>query len=226
MTKLIKSLKAKKIKPKRPNGSVRSPKKEELVATRESQIAAGASNVMLKKGYHAATTREIAQECGMSMGQLYSYITSKDDILYIVFRQMYQVFIEHIQMSKQEKAKDPVDRLRKALFYTLKFTGSQRKFIQLLFTESRHLDKPHLDEILDMDKKFILTFWREMLSEFDLFKTSEKDLDFAASVVHYLLVFLPLRSWTVADRPLEENINSLIEFILRGLGLTGAPSIK
>jgi AcrR family transcriptional regulator len=226
MAKLTKGLKGKKDVQNNANSGSPSLRKAELVATKERQIAAGASKVMLKKGYHATTIREIARECGMSMGQLYTYISSKDDVLYIVFRQMYQTFIEHIKLSKQEEVKAPVDRLREAIMHTLKFMSSQGKYVQLLFTESRHLDKQHLNAILDMDRKYILGFWREMLSEFDEFKNNEKDLQFAASIVHYLLVFLPLRGWTIGDRPIEENINSLTDLILRALGLNATPSTE
>jgi AcrR family transcriptional regulator len=219
MAKSTGKLKGKEEPQTNENSNSPSRRKADLIATKERQIAAGASKVMLKKGYHATTIREIARECDMSMGQLYTYISSKDDVLYIVFRQMYQTFIEHIKLSKQEEIKAPIDRLREAILHTLRFMSSQGKYVQLLFTESRHLDKQHLNAILDMDRKNIIGFWREMLSEFDQFKNNEKELQFAASIVHYLLVFLPLRGWTIGDRPIDENIDSLTSLILRALGL-------
>ena len=32
-------------------------------------------------------------------------------------------------------------------------------------------------------------------------------------------VFLPLRGWTLRDKPLEDSIESLKDFMLRGLGV-------
>ena len=56
-----------------------------LVAERHEQIFRAASRVFISRGYHAATVREIAQEAGLSLGGLYSYIRTKEDILYLVF---------------------------------------------------------------------------------------------------------------------------------------------
>jgi len=44
-------------------------------------IVERASSVLFKKGFHGTSIRDIAAACEMSMGQLYHYISSKDDIL-------------------------------------------------------------------------------------------------------------------------------------------------
>ncbi len=45
------------------------------------------------------------------------------------------------------------------------------------------------------------------------------DVDFAACRIEYIILYLPLRSWGLSDRPQEEDINSLVEFTMRGIGL-------
>jgi len=62
-----------------------------LVEKRHQQIVNGACKVFFKKGYHPTTTRDIAQACGMSIGQLDHYISSKDDVLYLVHKHMQKV---------------------------------------------------------------------------------------------------------------------------------------
>ena len=56
-------------------------KKEELVRKRSAQILEAAARVFAQKGYHAATTKEIAAQAGVSEGTIYNYFHSKEDLL-------------------------------------------------------------------------------------------------------------------------------------------------
>ncbi len=44
----------------------------------------GGLRPFVRKGFHKTTTREIARECGLSIGTMYEYIQSKEDVLYLV----------------------------------------------------------------------------------------------------------------------------------------------
>ena len=57
---------------------------EKLVKERRRQIIACAIEVFLKKGYEETTMADIAKACDMSKGLLYHYVSSKDDILYLI----------------------------------------------------------------------------------------------------------------------------------------------
>ncbi|MBW1635518.1 MAG: TetR/AcrR family transcriptional regulator [Deltaproteobacteria bacterium] len=59
-------------------------KNKELVRTRRRQIVDAAVKLFIEQGYHKTTTRELAKKTGMSIGSLYEYISTKDDILYLV----------------------------------------------------------------------------------------------------------------------------------------------
>ncbi|HSX79322.1 MAG TPA: helix-turn-helix domain-containing protein, partial [Candidatus Saccharimonadia bacterium] len=54
---------------------------------REQEIIAAAAKVFKEKGYHAATTRDIAAEVGIQQATLYYYISSKEELLYLVVRE-------------------------------------------------------------------------------------------------------------------------------------------
>jgi AcrR family transcriptional regulator len=49
---------------------------------RMEEILACAANLFYKKGYHATTIEDLANEVGMLKGSLYYYIKSKEDLLY------------------------------------------------------------------------------------------------------------------------------------------------
>lgn len=54
---------------------------------RRQQILEAAAQVFARNGYHAATTREIAQEADLAEGTLYNYFSSKRDMLQAIIEE-------------------------------------------------------------------------------------------------------------------------------------------
>lgn len=156
----------------------------------------------------------------MSMGQLYHYISSKDDLLYLVHKHMQEVWYDHLRNPNIERVDDPMQKVIDALNSTLEFMVKNRKLIQFIYTESKYLDRKHLRAILEMDYNNVIGFWRQQLEMLSWHMPLKGELDFLASMVAYVLVFLPLRGWTLRDKPIRESIRSSRDFILRGLGWT------
>jgi len=59
-------------------------KNKELVKERRRQIVDAAVPLFIERGYHKTTTRALAQATGLSIGSMYEYISTKDDVLYLV----------------------------------------------------------------------------------------------------------------------------------------------
>jgi AcrR family transcriptional regulator len=59
-------------------------KNKELVKERRRQIVDAAVPLFVDRGYHKTTTRALAQATGLSIGSMYEYISTKDDVLYLV----------------------------------------------------------------------------------------------------------------------------------------------
>jgi AcrR family transcriptional regulator len=67
------------------NNDVRTYSNDEaLVKARRMQIIQGATRLFVKKGYDRTNMREVAKACNMSMGALYHYVGSKEDVLYLI----------------------------------------------------------------------------------------------------------------------------------------------
>jgi len=187
-----------------------------LIEKRHRQIVEGACKVFFEKGYHPTTTREIAKACGMSIGQLYHYISSKDDVLYLVHKHMHRIWYDYLKESDVGRIEDPVEKLEKALRQTLLFMVENRKLVQFVYAESKYLDKKYLKIVLDMD---VIGFWYDLLEELNTKTSLRVESDFLSSVVAYLLAFLALRGWTLKEKPGTKHVDKLVEFILRGLGV-------
>jgi AcrR family transcriptional regulator len=57
------------------------PIRRQLVEARRAQIIDAAARVFAEKGFHRATTKEIASAAGVSEGTIYNYFDSKADLL-------------------------------------------------------------------------------------------------------------------------------------------------
>ena len=78
-------------------------KKPQAIENKHRQIVEGACRVFFKKGFHPTSTREIAEAAGMSMGQLYHYISSKDDVLFLIHKHMQTTWYQHLVDSRIEE---------------------------------------------------------------------------------------------------------------------------
>ena len=50
----------------------------------QERIAAAALSLFLQDGYHNTSVREIAQKAGLSVGSVFNYYTSKEEILFYI----------------------------------------------------------------------------------------------------------------------------------------------
>ncbi len=57
------------------------PIREQLITARRNQILDAAARVFSEKGFHRATTKEIASTAGVSEGTIYNYFDNKADLL-------------------------------------------------------------------------------------------------------------------------------------------------
>jgi len=193
----------------------------ELTETRQRQIVERVSPLLFEQGFHRVSIRDIATASGMSMGQLYHYISSKDDILYLMHRYSQEMWHEYLADAGFEQIADPVAKLEYGLRISIKFLSENRHLYQFLYTESKYLDREHLRDVLELDDKNVVGFYRHLLSEIP--GLSERDHgDLAANLVAFIAVFLSLRGWNLrlkSEADVDAAVDYLVDFIFRGLGI-------
>jgi len=190
-----------------------------LVENRHQQIVDGACRLFFKKGYHPTTMREIANACGMSIGQLYHYISCKEDVLYLVMKHMQDLWYTYLKRSSLEQINDPMERLRKALARSIEFMIENKKLVQFMYSESKYLDKKYYRIFIRMHHDNVVGFWRRLLDDINKTRPIKNDLDFLSSLTAYLLAFLALSGWTLNEKENEQHADTLVGFILKGLGV-------
>jgi AcrR family transcriptional regulator len=201
----------------------------ELTETRQRQIVEGASRVLFEKGFGKTSIRDIAGACGMSMGQLYHYISSKDDILYLMHRYSQEMWHQHLVDAGFDLMTDPVAKFEHALRITIKYLSDNRDLYKFIFTESKYLDKEHLRQVLELDDQNVVGFYRHLLSLIPSDKVRGREAGLAANLVSYICLFLALRGWNLdlsGPAKREAAVDFLVDFIFRGLGIDRGASAK
>ncbi|ETR78939.1 hypothetical protein X566_03205 [Afipia sp. P52-10] len=78
---------------------------------RPDEILAAAKDMFLHEGYHAVTTRRLAERVGLSQAGLYVYFKSKDEILDALCQKTYEATLQRYR-EIDETYDDDLDRLR------------------------------------------------------------------------------------------------------------------
>ena len=185
----------------------------DLVERRRQELISAATKIFIEKGYHQTSIRDISKATSFSMGTLYDYIRTKEDILYLVHQDMIHTIygaLFEIQGDEFEiRSGDLATIIRTALEKTSDF----QEEIILLYRESGSLSKEMLQSILDQETRYI-TMLKRLLDEANKKGlTRIADTYFFANLVVYLLSFLSLRRWSLKDYPRKQAVDLLMGYI-------------
>jgi len=189
-------------------------KNSELVQKKRLQIAMGASKLFIKKGYSQASIRDISKVTGLTIGNLYDYITRKEDVLYLVFDVFHSIWTNRLEEEGVFEIEDPVKQLETAIQKMVELVTSHRDMVLLMYTETKLLPKEFMKMILEKESGLVECFERilERGVEKGAFKIKHPFL--IANIIVYLLSIEPLRGWNLRGRYKVEEINRhIIEFV-------------
>lgn len=195
------------------------PVKSSVLAKQKAlKIALGASKVFKRKGYQRSTVREIAAASNLTAGNLYDYMDTKEDILFLVFKEFHDLWVKSFSDKRVDQISDIRQQLNVAFKTMSEMTNQMHEMAFLMYTESKSLRKKHLSSILSQESKLINQFENILRKgiEQGVFECENPDL--IASLIVYLLNFSTLRFWSVKEKYSPEEITDrLIEFIMSAI---------
>jgi AcrR family transcriptional regulator len=109
-------------------------KDQELVAQRRSEIIDVATRLFLERGFHKTSIRDIARACPFNLASLYMYVTSKEDILFLVAQQLIEEKARAMAMVEMLDD-NPAESFRTALRSYCRIVHDYRPHIRLLYRE-------------------------------------------------------------------------------------------
>lgn len=189
-------------------------KDSELVQKKHLQIAMGASKLFIEKGYFRTSIREISKATGLTIGNLYDYITKKEDVLYLVFDVFHSIWVNRLEEEGIFEIEDPVSQLETAIQKMLELVNEHKEMVLLMNTESKSLPKNFLKIILEKESGLVACFEKILKNGVENGVFRVKDPFMFANIIVYLLSIKPLRGWNFKKGYSVGDIDELVtEFI-------------
>jgi AcrR family transcriptional regulator len=196
----------------------RTKNNKELALKKQRQICKGAMSVFRTKGFHATSIREIAKASRMSLGSLYYYIEKKEDILFLLHKEV----LSQIYSRLEEPVKshdDPATQLVHALRELFDLTCQLKDEMLFIYTETKSLKKKYLREILEREAEFVKAIESLIRRGVEEGKFVCRHPDIYANILAFTGTIVPLRGWNILPNHSEEEVfNELVDLFLRGLG--------
>jgi TetR/AcrR family transcriptional regulator, cholesterol catabolism regulator len=134
-----------------------SVKDERLVKKRRSEMIKGAVTLFIQKGFHRTTTREIARASGFSIGTLYEYIRTKEDVLYLVCDSIYDQVRERLQ-SDLDQTHGTLESLKLAISHYFRVVDEMQDEVLVMYQEVKSLSKDALPYVLRKELEMVAMF--------------------------------------------------------------------
>lgn len=193
--------------------------KEPLTSTAEMrrlQIFEGACKVIARHGFGNSTMREIAREAGLSVPLMYKYIKDKDDILYLIMTVNMQGMFTFFD-NQEFSSSNPDENLISAVDKYIDYIGENRKYINLVYSETRSLSAENRMKVFDTERDFMRR-WQAIIDDGvdkGIFRPVNTEL--LSNFIYFLCTVWALRHWSIGHFPVDDVKVALHEFVLTGL---------
>ncbi len=192
-------------------------KNQELVKERRRQIVDAAVKLFIANGYHKTTTRALAKETGLSIGSLYEYVSTKDDVLYLV---CIAIHTEVERGVKEALARPTVGKAALAEVIREFFLVCNRMsdHVLLMYQVTHFLPLKWQEKVLEAELRITNLFIEAMRELRELGKLPQLDDDTINLIGHNISVIghiWAFRRWYFAKNfTIEQYIEQQTEFIM------------
>ncbi len=125
-------------------------KNEKKVVKNLEKIFATTLEISNTKGFQAMSMRDLSRESQMSMGALYAYFASKEDLLRMLQNQR-RTLVARILKSEIDKDKDPAEQLKTAIRTHLYLSESMQPWFYFSFMEAKNLNRKEKQKSVEAD---------------------------------------------------------------------------
>jgi AcrR family transcriptional regulator len=96
-----------------------------------AQLLDAAEDVFGRKGFHATTLKEVAELAEFSVGSVYSFFDSKDDLFRQIFERRGDEFMPGLRALLKDAKRDPVEQLHAVVDFEIGFFREHPRFGRL-----------------------------------------------------------------------------------------------
>ncbi|MCG8473596.1 MAG: TetR/AcrR family transcriptional regulator [Desulfobacterales bacterium] len=183
------------------DGVISQVKNQELVRTRRRQLVDAAVRLFIEKGFHRTPTRQIAEAAGFSIGSLYEYVSSKDDVLFLVCDAIHDE-IESGMQAAMAREKEGVSCLSSSIDAYIRVCDAMSDHLQLIYQETKSLPKKWRRHVLEKEVKITEIFVgliKKEVAHSALLPMEEADVKLLAHTIMVAGHMWAFRRWFLKD---------------------------
>jgi AcrR family transcriptional regulator len=192
-------------------------KNQDLVQRRRRQIVDAAVELFIQNGFHKTTTRQIAKAAGVSIGSLYEYVASKEDVLYLVCDAIHAEMQRGMAEAMQRVANqgNPLAEVVRAY---LLVCDRMNDHILLIYQETQSLPHKWRRVVLENEVRITGLFTRaltQLMADGKIPLLSETAMDLIAHNIAVIGHMWTFRRWFLSRHfTIEDYIRHQTAFIL------------
>ncbi|MBW2613766.1 MAG: TetR/AcrR family transcriptional regulator [Deltaproteobacteria bacterium] len=192
-------------------------KNPDLVDRRRRQIVEAAAKLFIAQGFHKTTTRQIARAAGFSIGSLYEYVTSKEDVLYLVCEFIHTEVARGVAgaMQRTTGGKEVLVEVIREYFLVC---HRMSDFILLIYQETRSLPGVWRKRVLENELRItgvLVEVLAGLVASGDLPSMNNEKLELVAHNISVLGHMWTFRRWYLARHySIDDYIRVQTDFII------------
>jgi len=192
-------------------------KNPERVAHRRTELIEVATKMFLERGFHNASIRDIVRACSFNVASLYMYVSSKEDILYLVAQDLMNNIADRLSETKLDP-ESPERSLGIGFANYCQIVNRFRRPIRLLYREVGFLPLEPRDKVLATVSS-VITYFENIVAQgikAGVFRNVPPRL--AGLEVMYIAHLIALHGREVRNiGNLDDYINCQLDLIFAGL---------
>ncbi|MBM3154464.1 MAG: TetR/AcrR family transcriptional regulator [Chloroflexi bacterium] len=193
---------------------------EDLVRERRDYIARNSAKVLVQKGFERTTVQELADACAMSVGSLYRYFGSKEDILYYFIDRGLGMLAESVEGYLEEsESLNPTEALEGFIRMYYRLMADDWNLCLFAYQETKNLDVAARRKMIDDASRDVAAC--ECLLRRGI-ESGEFKIENPTLMAHNIIVLAHMwavRRWFLRKRfNLEEYIRMQTDAILKLVG--------
>ena len=126
-------------------------KKEKTAVKNFEKIFDAVFQITYEKGFQAMTMRDLSSRTNMSLGSLYAYFASKEELLAIIHKQGSSM-IQNVFDKFHNLNDSPLEQLRSVIKAHLFLSEAARPWFYFTFMESKNLNPEQMQAVISMEE--------------------------------------------------------------------------
>lgn len=190
----------------------------ELVEKRRKQIIKASIRLFKEKGFHKTTTREIAKGSGFSIGTLYEYVRTKEDVLFLVYGAIYNKVHERLEMTIDYK-RPSIENLIAVVESYIRLMDDMQEEVVIMYQEMKSLKETTKEYVLEKERELV-GMLKQLIRTCHPNAITERDAELIANNIFIQGQMWGFRRWALHKQfTLEEYTERQVYYLMRALSL-------